>query len=1029
MPRRRLPLWLLATVLACGEGVQRTDGLDGPLVRELRSLAPLSLRWNVRLAIETAPPTCEQLDSLAINVLWCDAPPIRAPERSRLATIAGRASDALENGVDIDALHAATLVDLIAGDTSGNILDRSISHLEMITRLSPNRSHPWTDLSGALLMRAAARREGRALVAALDAASRALELDSTSTAASYNRALTLDLMAMDHEAAREWRRFLSLSPRSSWSALARRRLTAVGSVIHRARPPLDSPPDSLRAFVTANSFEARLFAWEDLLGGWAQAMLSGDTVTVRDRLSSGTVIATDIVTRYADSSLSSAIASIRWAITAGRARELAQAHAAFARGRALTLENKHREAEREFIAVLANAATPPVLRDWAAQSHANALLYLLRTRDAIRTTTALLGRMNQRAHPSLAGRAWWNLSVMAFREGRDLDGIQAVTQARRHFEFAGEADNIAATGMLLGERALRLGIDEGFTEQVEAMRLLRPFPLGLWRHNALYILATNATRLGLDRAAMAFVDEGAATASRVRAASIAELRLIRARSLWESGDTVRARQALLHASHTIDSLPSDDQRATFRTELAFTLASGPLLSSGDTAITMLDAVIARHDSARRVTALVPALIARARVALLAGSVNAAESDLRRATELYEQNRDGITSLPERAALVERARGVFDQLAMVRLARGDAAGSLEAVERGRLSFTPIGRTTPTRTQLSTRGLTLNFALVTDTLVTWVVDGDVVTVHRTPVVRDSLVDTMERVRVAMELQSAEVSLQPVLARLYDWFIRPVESRLGTDSTTLTIVSDASLADIPFSALYDSSRKTYLVQRRPVRWAATMTDAHRASAAAAPGATALVVSSPGLDFRVFPALGPLPGAERETQSVASFFAAPVLLRGREADSAAMIKALGSAEHLHFAGHAVFDDARPDRSRLALMPRGIDAATISTLDLRRLRLAVLSACETMRAPGRGGAGFTGLAESFLVAGAGGVIGSLWRVNDDLTDAFMREFYGAYRANGDAAAALRHAKLRIMQAPDSARHPSAWAAFRLAGR
>jgi len=482
------------------------------------------------------------------------------------------------------------------------------------------------------------------------------------------------------------------------------------------------------------------------------------------------------------------------------------------------------------------------------------------------------------------------------------------------------------------------------------------------------------------------------------------------------------------ASHTIDSLPSEDQRATFRTELAFTLASGPLLSSGDIAIAMLDTAIARHDSARRVTALVPALIARARAELLAGSVDAAESDLRRATELYAQNRVGITSLPERAALVERARGVFDQLAMVRLARGDAAGSLEAVERGRLSFTPIGRTTPTQTPLSTRGLTLNFALVTDTLVTWAVDGAGVTVHRTPVARDSLVDAIERVRVAMEVHSSESSAQSALARLYDWFVRPVESRLGTDSTTLTIVSDASLADVPFSALYDSSRKTYLIQRRPVRWAATMADAHRASPQA-PGATALVVSSPALDFRVFPALGPLPGAERETRSVASFFAAPVVLRGRDADSASVINALRSAEHLHFAGHAVFDDARPDRSRLALMPRGIDASTISRLDLRQLRLAVLSACETMRAPGRGGAGFTGLAESFLAAGAGGVIGSLWRVNDDLTDAFMREFYGAWRASGDAAVALRHAKLKMLQAADSSRHPSAWAAFRLAGR
>jgi len=195
--RHRLPFLLLATVLACGEGAKGTDVPDGPLVQELRSLAPLPLRWNVRLAVETAPPTCERLDSLSVNDLLCDAGPIRERERARLATIAGRATAALENGVDIDALHAATLVDLIAADTSGNVLDRSISQLEMITKLSPTRSTAWTDLSGALLMRAGARREGRAHVAALDAASRALELDSTSAAASYNRALTLDLMAMD----------------------------------------------------------------------------------------------------------------------------------------------------------------------------------------------------------------------------------------------------------------------------------------------------------------------------------------------------------------------------------------------------------------------------------------------------------------------------------------------------------------------------------------------------------------------------------------------------------------------------------------------------------------------------------------------------------------------------------------------------------------------------------------------------------------------------------------------------------------
>jgi CHAT domain-containing protein len=103
--------------------------------------------------------------------------------------------------------------------------------------------------------------------------------------------------------------------------------------------------------------------------------------------------------------------------------------------------------------------------------------------------------------------------------------------------------------------------------------------------------------------------------------------------------------------------------------------------------------------------------------------------------------------------------------------------------------------------------------------------------------------------------------------------------------------------------------------------------------------------------------------------------------------------------------------------------------MNLEGLRLVVLSACETQRsATGRSG-GFSGLSEAFLAAGAGGVVGSLWKVREEPTQALMQEFHAAYRTSGNAAAALRTAQLRLLASSDPAlRSPAAWAGFRYAG-
>jgi CHAT domain-containing protein len=143
-----------------------------------------------------------------------------------------------------------------------------------------------------------------------------------------------------------------------------------------------------------------------------------------------------------------------------------------------------------------------------------------------------------------------------------------------------------------------------------------------------------------------------------------------------------------------------------------------------------------------------------------------------------------------------------------------------------------------------------------------------------------------------------------------------------------------------------------------------------------------------------------------------------------------------VHFAGHAVFDDARPERSYLVLAPSRDDAsgrltaAELARLDLRRVRLVVLSACRTTRTGHSRGAGYSGLSGALLAAGASGTIGSTWDVDDRSTGELMAAFHDAHRRGMNPRDALRAAQLTLLRSRDPRlRTPAAWAGFRYAGR
>lgn len=86
------------------------------------------------------------------------------------------------------------------------------------------------------------------------------------------------------------------------------------------------------------------------------------------------------------------------------------------------------------------------------------------------------------------------------------------------------------------------------------------------------------------------------------------------------------------------------------------------------------------------------------------------------------------------------------------------------------------------------------------------------------------------------------------------------------------------------------------------------------------------------------------------------------------------------------------------------LTAQEISTLDLRGLRLAVLSACETGKGS-IGPDGVFGLQRGFKQAGAEGLMMSLWKVDDKATQILMEEFYKNLSSGSDQYSALRNAQ------------------------
>lgn len=177
-------------------------------------------------------------------------------------------------------------------------------------------------------------------------------------------------------------------------------------------------------------------------------------------------------------------------------------------------------------------------------------------------------------------------------------------------------------------------------------------------------------------------------------------------------------------------------------------------------------------------------------------------------------------------------------------------------------------------------------------------------------------------------------------------------------------------------------------------------------------------------------LPSARVEVENIAELFPQAEVYTGSKATKENFIKGWEDASIIHIAAHGDLDPVKGPALLLAPAGTGrLGLAQISTLPSKHLHpIVALSACQTaLNANDNNptGSEISSVAFAFTRAGAGGVVATLWVVDDEATADLMKSVYRQVKKSNQLSYPfLRTAQLELIHGGGLHRQPFYWAPF-----
>ncbi len=895
--------------------------------------------------------------------------------------------------------------------------------LRALATEQPTDVRVWIDLSAARLEEATKIGRPAYYVAALDAAARALRLDSLRLEAYVNQALALEGLGLSRQAVSTWNRVHRMRPQSAWSDVvtasrdewhARLELVAGGrGKILRAI----GDRGALAQLVAAHPQVAREIVLDSLIPAWGDQAMAGERAMARRTLTT----AREVAATLSDRSIGQVVADLERA-EPGAVPSVWSAASLFGRGRSAYANEENSEARSSFRAARAQLGeASPSLAAWIDLWLASIALAASDATEVERRLGPLLEPSGLDAH-SLVALAGWIAGVSEGRAGRYERALTLHTGAAELAELSGEPQLIGFLWRLVAEGRKLLGDAAGsWAARVRGFQAFRPGLDDAHEQSSLLEASEAAEREGWHHAAWVLQDAGVSLAVErgAEANLMAEALVRRAERSAALGDTAAGRADLGRARSLAHGISKEDARQrtladVWRAEAHF--AEG--IAEKTRAVEALDSAIGFFEGRDTEHFLLDLYVARSRLNRARGEPSMASADLESAIAAAEARRREIESLGVGYGFAEALRGLRTDVVSIREGAdrdvGWAITQLDRVTRIAHDWAPAASTSPEALfRLGHDVAVVGWAATRDRGWAWLATEDGLRDYDLPTGGDSIAAAVARLRqVAMaargvgDTRTAAVGVSQLLL--------PPALIADAGERDIVVVWSPEIADIPLALLRDTDERL-LIESRSLALTVSLGAMQIQRRSSTPVAGPLLVDAgPRREVAGFSAL---PWAEAEIEALAAGLPRAEKMGGGTLTPAGLLEALRQPRsYFHFAGHAVTAAAAAGGGFLAL-PDGPDhvhrltAEEIAAADISGPRLVVLSACQSVAATGIAG-GFHGVAIPFLRAGSQTVVGSVWPVRDEAAARFAVEIGGASSSAESGRERLRAAQLRASRDP-----------------
>lgn len=1021
--------------------------------------------FHRRTAIEELRSSAEALPYRVIDGrLWGFSRRPRGASQSIRASLVGSAVRGTRPALsETESLHIDGVARLLRGD-----VDKAIS---MLTKAATqDRGNPTilNDLSAAHMERAVRQMRGRDLIDAFELSDRALRLDPASREAAFNRALAIERLGLRSEAAAAWQMCRRRDAESGWAeedAEHVRRLTAptYGKLWEQLVDRFDQDAAngnsrSVEAIVRLYPQQVRSHFEEDLCGLWAEAANDGKQPKSDRLLGTLRTVAAALASVTANPLPARTIAVIDGAKNdPKRLAHLVDGHLAYRRAmgfyRAVEItrgEPLLQQSENLLRGAGSPFAVLPLFYRASSRSYENDIDGALRLLDQTERDLTVSGMTSSPAY----GHVLWVRGRSLLKRGFPHASLNCFKRALDLFLRNGELESVAALHDLLAYNDAFLGEDDdAWTHYVAAVNLVEHVGARRRERTILHGLAGFAMSRALLRTALLYTSMLVRLAVEdADAGDHARALLDRSREFHAVGNMRAADNDIRRARILSDKVPDRGMRDELYADLSAAEATVGSEDYSDDPLAPFDRAIAIATQVEKETLLPRLWTERARAARAANRIDEAERSLREGIAVIERHRWTVGDRDLQIAFAEQWYSAFDDMIDLLVAAGRPAEALSFAERSRAQvlFDEINAAQPaadralpepTAANIPIGHAVLVYSSLDRSTVLWLVRRDGMSCRRLAVGKADL----DRMVAGCQPKSADPSdtddaLRICQAALYDAVIRPVAADLRPGER-LIFVPDKSLQSAPFAALYDRTRRRWLIEEHVIG----VTPSVRLFLAALDRDSKLLrlgsdrvltVGDPAFDRTRFPKLPRLAAANEEARQVARLYKESTILTGAQATPARFKAESRGCPIVHVATHALANSQFPSWSALLLSPEPSSSSTgilygfeIDRRTFGSTRLVVLAGCDTGSGRQTRYEGTLGLARSFMTAGVPNVVSTLWQIDDDASRKLLLRFHQRLRAGDDALTALQAAQLALIHSPDKAlRRVAAWAGFQMFG-